>query len=239
MGQDVFHPSWTAPARAALSCIVEAHGGWPAWEAARFFHLKVEKLGGLLLFLKGLDRTFQAPDSIIVHPKSRKVAFRYDGHEDTYDDGSVSCPRTNLFVKDGRTLFSGRTFERWDAARCAYFFGYAFTCYLGYPFTLAQCKLVSFRQRDGELILEVDFPTNAHVHCTRQRFLFGSDGLLARHDYRARLGGPLVWGVHYTSNYVPVGGIQVARSRMARAGLGRLDTRIPGLHGTLTPLAGS
>lgn len=237
MAEGLAHSSWTTSALAALSDAVNAHGGWQAWEAVNYFHLKVEELGGLLMVLKGLGRTFQAPKSIIVYPKLHKVIFRYDEHEDTYHDGSVSCPRDNFFVEDGRTLFSGGVFERWDAARCAYFFGYAFSCYLSYPFSLTQCELVSYRQHNGAFTLEVDFPANAHVHCTRQRFFFGRDGLLARHDYRARLGGPLVWGVHYTSSYVSVGGIQVARSRMARAGLGRLDTRIPGLYGSLAPLA--
>jgi hypothetical protein len=231
------HPSWTPSATAALSRVVDAHGGWQAWDAAGLFHLEVERLGGLLMFLKGLGRTFRAPQSIIVQPKLRRVVLVYDDHEDTYEDGAVSCPRSSLRVADGRTLFSGGTFERWDAARAAYFFGYAFSCYLSYPFSLVHCRLVSHAERNGELTLEVDFPANAHVHSTRQRFLFGKDGLLVRHDYRARLAGPLVWGVHYTSDYVPVQGIQVARCRMARAGLGRIDTRIPGLRGFLTPIS--
>lgn len=220
----------------SVSRVIDAHGGWRAWEDVESFHLKVEKLGGLLMFLKGLNRTFVAPESIIVFPKVRRVVFCYEDHEDTYEDGAVSCPSVEMQVANGRNLFSGGTFERWDAARCAYFFGYAFTCYLSYPFSLVQSELVDLRQDDGELTLEVDFPPNAHVHCTRQRFFFGKDGLLMRHDYRARLGGPLVWGVHYTSDYVPFHGIQVARSRIARAGLGRFDTRIPGLTGTLAPV---
>jgi hypothetical protein len=75
---------------------------------------------------------------------------------------------------------------------------------------------------DGKLLrgLTVRFPEGIHSHTREQRFYFGSDGLLRRHDYEVD-----VWAdtpaAHLLSDYVDVNGLKFPRHR--RAFLRRAD----------------
>jgi hypothetical protein len=55
--------------------------------------------------------------------------------------------------------------------------------------------------------LTVRFPEDIHSHTREQRFYFGSDGLLRRHDYEVD-----VWAdtpaAHFLSDYVDVSGLK-------------------------------
>jgi hypothetical protein len=51
------------------------------------------------------------------------------------------------------------------------------------------------------------FPDAIHSHSREQRFYFGDDGLLRRHDYDVEVSGG-TRGAHYVSDYVEVDGFR-------------------------------
>jgi hypothetical protein len=184
--------------------------------------------------LKGLGRTFFPPLRIVACIKERRVEFDYGSHSDIYANGAVASPLRDVSVTDGRVLFSGATFEPWYPEHFAYFFGYAWTNYLSLPFLLPGLELVATQVQHARHSYSVRFPEQAHTHSPVQRFIFGSDGLLLRHDYRARLAGPLVFGAHYTGDYASYRGIQLAGRRSARPRLGRFVLPLNAIGARLT-----
>lgn len=226
-----YHHSWSSDSRVAFESIVAVHGGWDAWAALEIVELELTAFDGALLRVKGYQRSFQRPSRVVVHVKSRRVEFRYDAHSNWFEDGAVWLPAKDLRVADGRTLFRGTTFETWRAEHFAYFFGYSFANYCSYPFILPAFELTGSEPAAG--VFSIAFPTGFHTHSPRQTFLFDARGLLRRHDYRARLAGPLVYGAHLTRDYTLYRGIQVPRTRDVRARIGSWATPIPGIRATL------
>jgi hypothetical protein len=229
-----YHPSWSDEAQATFERHIAAHGGFEAWEALRVIEFEPQEVGGFLLALKGLGRTCFSPRRIVAHVKERRVEFVYGSHTDTYANGAVTSQPRDVTVTDGRVLFRGTTFEPWYPEHAAYFFGYAWTNYLSLPFLLPELELVAAQVRGARHSYCVRFPERAHTHSPLQRFIFGSDGLLLRHDYRARLAGPLVFGAHYSWDYTNYRGIRLARRRSARPRIGPFALPLNGIGARLT-----
>jgi hypothetical protein len=234
MTSNRYHSTWSDEAQRTFEQHIKAHGGFEAWDSLEAIDFESKDFGGFLLALKGLGRTFVAPHRIVAHVKERRVEFFYADRSDTYVDGAVLCQARNVSVPDGRVLFRGGTFEPWYPEHFAYFFGYAWTNYLSLPFLLPGLQRISARTQGARHAYSVRFPDGAHTHSPVQRFVFGADGLLLRHDYRARLAGPLVFGAHYTWDYTSYRGIQLAQQRSARPRIGPLAFPMSAIGARLT-----
>ena len=102
----------------------------------------------------------------------------------------------------------------------AYFNGYAMWTYHAAPFVFAEpayeAREIEPIAHEGETLrgLAVRFPEGVHSHTREQRFYFGADGLLRRHDYEVD-----VWAdtpaTHFLSDYVDVDGLKFPRRRIA------------------------
>jgi hypothetical protein len=220
-------------ARRLFEAVINAHGGWNAWLAWRGLEFALQDFGGALMLLKGYRRTFTCPQRIVVDVKQRRVEFRYPGHSDRFDDGGVTFSAAQTSIQDGRELFRGTTFEQWRPEHAAYFFGYSWANYLSYPFSLASFEYVAHTQTSAGTSFWIRFPEGFHTHCRLQRFDFGRDGLLYRHDYRASLAGPLVYGAHYCGGYTDVAGVKVATWRNVRPRFRAWVLPISGVSGKL------
>lgn len=230
-----FHASWSKEAKRYFTSVIQAHGGWDAWERVDSLSFRLKEFRGALVFAKGLHRTFHPPKELKIFPKKRRVEFSYDGHGDLFDDGRITFSPARTVVVNGRSLFKGSTFEQWRPEHAAYFFGYAWSNYLSYPFILPEFELLRFRIGDDVSYFEIKFPENFHNHCRVQNFIFGPDHLLLRHDYHAELAGPLVYGAHVTEDYVSHQGLQLGIIRKVHPRIGRFALPIYGIYGEIEP----
>lgn len=222
----MYHPSWNASARESFEKCIFAHGGWKAWEELDQFKFRFKEFSGPLLFTKGHNRTFFTPKDVSVFPKTRCVIFDYGTHQDRFENGRLFLPILKLEIANGRTLFQKKFFETWCPQHSLYFFGYAVVNYLSYPFILPQFELKAFEDRNSISVFEIAFPEKFDTHSPFQTFYFGSDHLLARHDYKAELVGSCIYGVHYTRAYKRYKNLMVATVREVKPKLGPIP--LPG-----------
>src|SRR5262245_25899353 len=105
-------------------------------------------LGGLLLSVKGLGRTFSMSSRIDVW-SARALAVFHDflavGQRAEFAVGAVRLlgggGETLAAILDARATFRGlRKHRRWSPVDVVYFFGYAVTHYHGLPFTLTAAR---------------------------------------------------------------------------------------------------
>ena len=108
----------------------------------------------------------------------------------------------------------------WGPAHLAYSNGDALWIYLNTPFLLQwQGAQVEEGEpwREGDetwRVLEAYFPGRIISHCAPQRFYFGSDGLLRRHDYHVDLAGGFV-AAQLTTDYIEADGLKLPSRRRA------------------------
>lgn len=211
----MYHQSWAPEAKTRFEKIISAHGGWQAWENFGDFQFKLKTFSGFLLFVKGQNRSFFTPWSVTVNPKTKTLVFDYSTHQDTYSDGRLTMADGRV-IEDGESLFSKAVFEQWTPAHVLYFFGYALVNYAGYPFILTGHELVDFKITDSKSSFDIKFPAGFRTHSRIQRFYFDERNLLVRHDYRAELAGPFVFGAHETHDYKFYNGLQMAQTRKVK-----------------------
>jgi hypothetical protein len=221
----------------SLQMAIERHGGMSAYSQVESIMVEVVRLGGVIPTLKGIGRTFKHPRVVTVYPQCRTATFHQlgpEGEDITYSAGSIiiNGKRHDHY----RDTFCGlRKLRRWSADDAAYFFGYALTDYLGYPFTLVERKVVATKAMGGNHTrLSVVFPANADTHSQLQSFVFDNTGLLVRHDYCADILGPMFFGAHYSTNYRFDTLIPIAETRNVCIRLGRWATPISVLQAELT-----
>lgn len=133
--------------------------------------------------------------------------------EITNGQGTIMAQRDH-----GREAFDRRYNAPWDPLNVAYFNGYAMWTYHAVPFVFAnpgyEPREIEPVAHDGEMLrgLAIRFPEGIHSHSREQRFYFGSNGLLRRHDYEVD-----VWAdtsaAHFLSDYTDVNGLQFPRRR--------------------------
>jgi hypothetical protein len=119
---------------------------------------------------------------------------------------------------DGRDAFDRSYGATWDPMNLAYFNGYAMWTYHAVPFVFGDpgydAREIAPIVHDGETLrgVSIRFPQGVHSHAREQRFYFGSDRLLRRHDYEVE-----VWAdtpaAHFLSDYVDVDGLKFPRRR--------------------------
>jgi hypothetical protein len=199
------------------------------WRSTTSIRLPFRSGSGPLLAIKGYPRTFRAPREFEVFPHERVTLFHGypdDGLRGCFVDGDVrleSADGRHVHVesRNHRETFRGfAKLRRWSPLDALYFFGYALWHYHVVPFTLGEARL----RRVLPAGVEVDFPEDVHTHCRRQRFLFGSDGRIVRHDYVAEVIGPMARGSHFWEDYDASSGLAIARRRRVVARLGSYAT---------------
>ena len=229
-----------------LERIIERYGGWARWERLGSITLRMVHVGGPLPRLKGLGRTFPVPSTVRVLPHQLRTEFlEYPeaGRTSVFERGRVAVPGhpggpQAVELAEHRSSFAGlRKYRRWSAPDAVYFFGYALTTYLSIPFLLPSLRTELRPWRAGGLRVRAEFPDSLHTHGPHQEFFFDVEGLLRRHDYTAEIVGRWARGSHFSSDYVEVEGLPIARRRQVYARLGGAVTPLPVLSAQLEPLA--
>lgn len=197
-------------------------------------------LGGPLPRLEGLGRSFPVPGTLRVLPHAQRTEFLdypAAGQLSVFERGRVAVPGPEPLVEH-RASFAGlRKYRRWSAQDAVYFFGYALTTYLSVPFLLASLRTEERPWHAGGLRVRARFPRDFHTHGAVQEFFFDAAGLLVRHDYTAEVVGTWARGSHFSSDYVEVAGLPIARRRQVYARLGGVVTPLPVLSAQLEPLS--
>lgn len=200
-----------------LAEALEAHGGIERWRGRTGLTSTIVT-GGRLWGLKGVDLP-PIPRTVTTDFHRQRASFLPFGEPDWTmvwtPQRVVIQEASNVIAErsDPRASFAGHGFDTpWDALHLAYFNGYAMWTYHAVPFLLAE---PGYDVREIEPVvdrgsflrgLSVRFPQDVHSHTREQRFYFGSDGLLFRHDYEVD-----VWAgtasAHYSTDYVDVDGL--------------------------------
>ncbi|MCG5487471.1 MAG: hypothetical protein KK482_28010 [Sinorhizobium meliloti] len=206
---------------------LEAHGGHNRWRTFRGIASTI-RTGGKLWELKGapLIPVPRRATSEFLRQWTRVTPFGEpdwamtwtpEHVEITAGDGSIVAERNN-----GREAFDRSFNGQWDPLNLAYFNGYAMWTYHAAPFVFGEhgyeARDVVPIETEGERLrgIAVRFPDSVHSHTREQRFYFGLDGLLRRHDYTVD-----VWAdtpaAHFISDYVDVDGLKYPTRRSVYA----------------------
>lgn len=213
----------TNPSLSLLKETLDAHGGYDRWRRHTGLASTIVS-GGRLWEIKGAKasptprrvtsefgrqwtrvKPFGAPDwTMVWEPQHIEIT---DGQ------GTVLAQRDNVRDSVDRSYHAP-----WDPLDLAYFNGYAMWTYHAFPFALAEpgyeAREIEPIAQEGERLrgLAVRLPEAIHSHTREQRFYFGADGLLRRHDYEVD-----VWAdtpaAHFLSEYVEVSGLRFPRRR--------------------------
>ena len=206
-----------------LANIVEAHGGLDRWRRVNRVVATIVT-GGALWGMKNLTQD-QDPRkmSVSLHEEIASVApfgdpdwtmtWTPEHVEVTNSKGTIISERDH-----GRDAFDRSYDAPWNPLNLAYFNGYAMWTYHAFPFVFAEPGYKAHEiepiAHEGEMLrgLSVRLPEGVHSHTREQRFYFGSDGLLRRHDYEVD-----VWAdtpaAHFLSEYVDVNGLKFPHRR--------------------------
>ena len=211
-----------------LDMVLEAHGGLDRWR--RFSKVEVDAVttGGLFT-LKGLMPDLSAR-RMTVWPKEDRAAVAPSG---TPDQRTSFTPERLAIEKLSGTVVAEWSFPRntfighsLSTARRpenrAYFNGYAIWTYLNTPF-LFGWDGVDIEEEEPWLegdeawrVLRAYLPGRLASHGPLQRFYFGPDGLLRRHDYNVEVAGNIA-AAQLTTDYIEANGIKLPWRRRAFA----------------------
>lgn len=203
-----------------LADVLEAHGGIDRWH--RYSRISATVVaGGALWAMKriAMASTPHFATSDLHRQWTAIEPFDSADHRMVYVPDRVAIKtRGGVIIAerdDPRAAFDGHTLNTpWDPLHLGYFNGYAiWTCYV-MPFLLAESGIeiseIDSITQDGRALrgLRARFPGRVATHCAEQRFYFGADGLLRRHDYEVDvLGGAR--GTHLLSDYVELRGMHL------------------------------
>jgi hypothetical protein len=230
----------------SLSLLDEAisvHGGFDRWSQFQSVSSTIIS-GGRLWEIKGAQilRTPRRATSGFHRQWTRVTPFGDPDWTMTWEPQHIeitdSQGRMIAQRDNGRDAFDRSYNAPWDPLHLAYFNGYAMWTYHAFPFAFAgpgyEAREIEPIAHEGEMLrgLAIRLPEEVHSHSREQRFYFGSDGLLRRHDYEVD-----VWAdtpaAHILSQYVDVNGLKFPRRR--RAFLRRPDGQ-PDLDFTLVSI---
>ncbi len=207
-----------------LKLAIDAHGGIDRWNELQSFEADLS-ITGAIWYLKQKPDVFKAvtiralthEQRVTLTPvggEGRRSFFEGDTLTWETDAGEILEERRNPVSSfEGQTLNSP-----WDDLHAAYFATEAIWTYLTVPFLFTypgfQTREIEPRREGSETWrgLEVTFPDTVHSHTRVQKFYFGEDGLLRRHDYTVDiLGGGT--GANYATEIEEVDGIKVPMHR--------------------------
>ena len=210
-----------------LKDVTDAHGGLDRWRRFQGVAATIVTGGGLWDIKRvKLLRTPRRVTSEFRRQWTRETPFGEAGLTMTWTPQHVEIADSKGMIIDqrdnGRDAFDRSFNGPWDRLNLAYFSGCAMWTYLATPWVLAEpgyeAREIAPIVHKGETLrgLAVRFPEGVHTHCREQRFYFGKDGLLRRHDYNVDL-----WAdapvAHFVSDYVDVNGLKYPTRRSAFA----------------------
>jgi hypothetical protein len=208
-----------------LDEVLEAHGGFARWDRMRQVEGTLES-GGKLLETK--TETYAIPPRQFTVGMREVWAKLSPIGSKSYVD--FTAERVALVAEDGTVLaeeehvrdsFAGHGFfTPWNALQRAYFSGYALWNYFNLPFLLTmpgvRLQEVEPVEVEGEMLdgVGASIPEALPTHCREQRFFFGGDRRLRRHDYRVDIAGGFQVS-QYVGDYVSAEGIEIPTTRRA------------------------
>lgn len=246
------YSGWPEEASARAEQVMEAHGGWRAWESLGAVKIEVDHVGGLLWRAKGAGRTFPPPHRFEVTPRRQSVTFpSWPSRSATtcFESGSVAIDGDKALpplTPSGRLLFDGaKPWTAWTPPMAAYFVGYSMANYHALPFLIAFCELHSFRIRArGGATWKLKLPNGLDAHARLLTVIADPDGRLSTLRYNADVVGRLPRVVHAMSDWYTVRGVRFPRRRVVRPSLAgvpvgpaAIETRFtfPDANGTEPP----
>ncbi|HEX8448599.1 MAG TPA: hypothetical protein VF652_03310 [Allosphingosinicella sp.] len=201
-----------------LAEALEAHGGVDRWRTFEQLSSTIVT-GGALWGLKGVEMP-PIPRRVATDLRRQRASFTpfiEPASTMVWTPERVVIQQASDIVGERfspRESFAGHLLETpWDLLQLAYFQGYAMWTYHSLPFLLAdpgfEVREIEPVEDRGEILRGVSarFPGEIHSHSRVQRFYFGADGLLRRHDYDVEISGGTS-AAHYVSDYVEVDGFR-------------------------------
>ncbi|MEV0070505.1 hypothetical protein [Amycolatopsis sp. NPDC050768] len=214
------------PDVALLDDVLDAHGGLDRWR--QFTSLTATIVtGGEFWAMKGLvqDPNPRRMTVSLVREEGSLHPFGAPDQRTRFEPGRIAIEKldgTVVASRDNpRESFAGHGLTTpWDPLHRAYFNGYALWTYLTTPFLLAGEGFSVVETApvvvNGERwhVLEATFPDSVASHSRVQRFFFGPDGLLRRHDYNVDVAGGFP-GVQYVYDHAVFSGLSFPTRRRA------------------------
>lgn len=206
-----------------LQDVTDAHGGLERWRRFKGIASTIVTGGGLWDIKRvKLLRTPRRVTSEFRRQWTRETPFGEPGLTMTWTPQHVEIADSKGRIieqsDNGRDAFDRSFNGPWDQLNLAYFNGYAMWIYHAAPWVLAEpgyeAREIAPMAHEGETLrgLAVCFPEGVHSHTREQRFYFGKDGLLRRHDYEVD-----VWAdtpaAHFVSDYIDVNGLKYPTRR--------------------------
>jgi hypothetical protein len=215
----------TDQSKSHLNASVDAHGGLDRWRSYQGVASTIVT-GGILWEIKGVNiiRMPRRATSEFRRQWTRMTPFGDPDWTMTWTPARIEVANSQGVIMaerdHGRDAFDRSYDAPWDPMNLAYFNGYAMWTYHAAPFVLAEpgyeAREIEPIAHEGEMLrgVAVRFPQGIHSHTREQRFYFGQNGLLRRHDYEVD-----VWAnmpaTHFLWDYVDVNGLKFPRRRSA------------------------
>jgi len=168
--------------------------------------------GGPLFTLKGQRKAFRGKRiTVFLHEEKVVVDdFPKKGSTGIYLGDSVIIRDENgevVFNNPRKKMKNKGFLATWSDADILYFFGYALSNYLRFPFSLdnpdikiRKIELAGRNKRKYAFGIEVTYPKGYHTHCRAQRYYFDAEGLVRQHTYKVVVGHGLR-ATHYTRKW--------------------------------------
>jgi hypothetical protein len=211
-----------------LSKVIQAHGGLEQWN--KFNKVQVSMVSnGKLFDIQELPWDPQ-PKEVVANLHEQQLSvfpFGAPDHKTNFTSGRIAIETENGEVIKERTG-SPKEIQRhmmghkWDELDRANFNGYARWTYLNTPFLMILpgfqvTEVESWQEgEDTWRCLEVIFPPSIASHSTNQKFYFGEDYLLRRHDYSVDVARDSNFkAAQYVYDIIEVSGIRLPTKRRA------------------------
>jgi hypothetical protein len=197
--------------------VMDAHGGFAAWDGAKAVRA-VMSTGGVLFLMRTTRDAFHQTEVVVdLHSPHTEIRDFPRGGQNAFftpkrvwiedRDGQVVTER-----HDPRASFRGiRKQLHWDHLDSVYFAGYAVWNYISAPYLLCRRDLTiedaapcvdKGRTWRG---LTVTFPETVPTHSAKQGFYFDQQARLRRHDYHGEVIGPYAHASHYCDDHLKFG----------------------------------
>lgn len=206
--------------------IIEAHGGLKRWESFNRVQVTVRS-GGRLFELVNMPQD-PAPRQMTAWLHEERASMRPIGAPDRYSEftaGHVAVKSDSgdiLHERKGspKELHDHMTKGSWDLLDRLTFNGYVMWTYLTTPFFMVMpgftvTEIEPWQEKNESWRgVQVEFPAHILSHSPIQRFYFGDDYLIRRHDYFVDVGGEF-HAAQYVYNIIEVDGIKLPIKRRA------------------------
>jgi hypothetical protein len=205
------------PAGGLLREVMDAHGGFAAWNGAKAVRTVMSTGGALFLMRTTRDAFHQTEVIVDLHsPRTEIRDFPRGGQT-----GFFTPSRVWIEDRDGRVLaerdeprasFSKmRKQLHWDHLDSVYFSGYAVWNYISAPYLLCRGDVII--EEGASCVdkgrtwrgLTATFPEYLPTHNAKQVLYFDERARLRRHDYHAEVIGPYAVASHYCEDHLKFG----------------------------------